>query len=217
MNPFRSVGARLTLALALLVAGALGVVYAIVVPSLEHNLVGAKVKQLRTAAPAVGHQLPSSTASPDWPYTLATLATSANARIVVYQVLSANPLSLTVFQDSNPVSSSDVQNDPIAVKAFLNGKAATGTVTRNEARYAEAAIPLDRSGNYVMLLTAPLHDSLGNVEPRPAACARSRAFWPSSPRCCSATELRRCSRGGSGGSSGRPSGSQEATSTSRST
>ena len=163
MNPLRSVGARLTLALALLVAGALGVVYAIVVPSLEHNLVGAKVKQLRTAAPAVGHQLPSSTSSPDWPYTLSTLATSANARIVVYQVLTANPLSLTVFQDSNLVSSKDVQNDPIAVKAFLTGKAATGTVNRNEARYAEAAIPLDRAGNYVMLLTAPLHDSLGNV------------------------------------------------------
>ncbi len=164
MNPFRSVGARLTLALALLVAGALGVVYAIVVPSLEHNLIGAKVTQLRKAAPAVGHQLPKSPSSPDWPYTLATLATSANARIVVYQVLTANPLSLTVFQDSNPVSSSDVQNDSIAQEAFVTGRPVTGTVNRNEARYAEAAIPLDRSGNYVMLLTAPLHDSLGNVD-----------------------------------------------------
>ena len=164
MNPLRSVGARLTLALALVVAGALGVVYAIVVPSLEHNLVGAKIKQLRTSAPAVGHQLPTSASSPEWPYTLATLATSANARIVVYQVLSANPLSLTVFQDSNPVSSKDVQNDSIAQEAFVTGKAATGTVTRNEARYAEAAIPLGRSGSYVMLLTAPLHDSLGNVD-----------------------------------------------------
>jgi signal transduction histidine kinase len=162
MNPLRSVGARLTLALALLVAGALGVVYAIVVPSLERNLIGAKVSQLRRAAPAVSHQLPSSSASPDWTDALGTLSTSANARVVVYQVLSASPPSLTVFQDSNPVSSSDVQNDPVASRAFVSGKLVTGTVNRNEARYAEAAMPLGNP-NYVLLLAAPLHDSLGNV------------------------------------------------------
>ncbi len=162
MNPLRSVGARLTVALALLVAGALGVVYAIVVPSLEHNLVGAKVAQLRRAAPAVSHQLPAWTASSAWPDTLATLSQSANARVVVYQVLSANPLSLSVFQDSNPVSSSDVQNDSVAQRAFVTGKMATGTVNRNEARWAEAAMPLG-NGSYVLLLSAPLHDSLGNV------------------------------------------------------
>ena len=163
MNPLRSVGARLTLALALLVAGALGVVYAIVVPSLEHNLVGAKVSQLSGAAPAVSHQLPATTASPAWPDALDTLSTSANARIVVYQVLSANPPSLTVFQDSSRVSSADVQNDPVAQRAFVTGKLATGTVNRNEARYAEAAMPL-ANPNYVLLLSAPLHDSLGNVD-----------------------------------------------------
>jgi len=163
MNPLRSVGARLTLALALLVAGALGVVYAIVVPSLEHNLIGAKVTQLRKAAPAVSHQLPATTAAPAWLDALGPLSLSANARIVVYSVLTTNPLSLSVFQDSNPVSSSDVQNDPVAEKAFLTGKLATGTVNRNEARYAEAALPLPRPGNYILLLSAPLHDSLGNV------------------------------------------------------
>ena len=164
MNPLRSVGARLTLALALLVAGALGVVYAIVVPSLEHNLdrrQGHAASQGRAGrgAPAAGLDR------------IAGLAVhaghprhSANARIVVYQVLTASPLSLTVFQDSNPVSSKDVQNDPVAQQAFVTGKLATGTVSRNEARYAEAAMPLGRAGNYVMLLTAPLHDSLGNVD-----------------------------------------------------
>ena len=43
MNPLRSVGARLSLALAFLVAGALGAVYLFVVPSLERNLVHAKL------------------------------------------------------------------------------------------------------------------------------------------------------------------------------
>ena len=161
MNPLRSVGARLTLALALLVAGALGVVYAIVVPSLEHNLIDAKVDQLSRVSPLISKQLPSPTELSAWPDALDTLSTSANARIVVYQVLSTNPLSLSVFQDSNSVSSADVQNDPVARRAFVTGKVATGTVNRNEARWAEAAVPLGR--NYVMLLSAPLHDSLGNV------------------------------------------------------
>ncbi len=161
MNPFRSVGARLTLALALLVAGALGVVYAVVVPSLERNLIGTKVTQLRHAAPAVSRQLPSPNAPPAaWADALETVSASANARVTYFQVLTANPPSLTVFQDSNGVTSSDIQNDAIARKAFATQKPATGTVTRNEARWAEAALPV---GNYVLLLSAPLHDSLGNV------------------------------------------------------
>jgi two-component system, OmpR family, sensor kinase len=127
---------------------------------LEHNLIGAKVTQLRRAAPAIGAQLPSPTALPLWPDALDTLSASANARIVYFQVLSANPASLTVFQDSDRITSADVQNDPIALRAYLTQKPATGTVNRNEARYAEAALP---AGNYVLLLSAPLHDSLGNV------------------------------------------------------
>jgi len=136
-------------------------VYAIVVPSLEHNLIGAKVAQLRRSAPAVQAQLPLPTALPQWPDALDTLSQSANARIVYFQVLSANPPSLSVFQDSNRITSVDVQNDPIALRAFVTQKPATGTVSREEARWAEAALP---HGNYVLLLSAPLHDSLGNVD-----------------------------------------------------
>jgi hypothetical protein len=161
VNPLRSVGAKLTVALVLVVAGALGVVYAIVVPSLERNLIGVKVTQLRRAAPAVSAQLPSPTELGQWPDALDKLSTSANARIVVYQALSASPPSLTVFQDSNRVSSADVQNDPVAKKAFETQRVATGTAGRDEGRYAEAAVPL--GNDYVLLLSAPLHDSLGNV------------------------------------------------------
>src|SRR5438445_518280 len=52
MNPLRSVGARLGLALAVVVAGALVLVDLIVVPSLEKNLTNAKLTQLKEAAPA---------------------------------------------------------------------------------------------------------------------------------------------------------------------
>src|SRR5437763_1064186 len=53
MNPLKSVGARLSLALAVVVAGALGAVYLAVVPSLQRNLTHAKLRNLERAAPAL--------------------------------------------------------------------------------------------------------------------------------------------------------------------
>ena len=47
---FRSVGTRLSLALLLVVAIALGVVYLAVVPSLEKRLVNTRISQLEVAA-----------------------------------------------------------------------------------------------------------------------------------------------------------------------
>src|SRR5439155_12307077 len=84
----RSVGTRLTLALALAVAGALGVVYLVVVPSLERNLVNAKVSQLHRALPAVVSQLGSGPLLQDQ---LQVAAASASARVVVYEVLTYSP------------------------------------------------------------------------------------------------------------------------------
>ena len=46
MSPFRSVGARLSFALVLVVATALAIVYAGLVPILERNLVDSKIDQL---------------------------------------------------------------------------------------------------------------------------------------------------------------------------
>ena len=54
MNPLRSVGARLGLALAVVVAGALILVDLIVVPSLERNLINANLTRLEEAAPTAG-------------------------------------------------------------------------------------------------------------------------------------------------------------------
>ena len=47
VNPLRSVGARLSLALLLVVAGSLALVYLVVIPSLESRLIDSKVHQLR--------------------------------------------------------------------------------------------------------------------------------------------------------------------------
>ena len=56
MNPLKSVGARLGLALAVVVAAALALVDLIVVPSLQHRLIHAKIAQLRGAAPPIAAQ-----------------------------------------------------------------------------------------------------------------------------------------------------------------
>ena len=50
MNPFRSVGALLSIALSVVLVGALLIVYFMVVPSLQHRLITTKLSQLSKKA-----------------------------------------------------------------------------------------------------------------------------------------------------------------------
>jgi signal transduction histidine kinase len=160
MNPLRSVGARLGLGLAVVVAAALLLVDLIVVPSLERNLIDAKVTQLEEAAPTVGVQLLNSP-----PYlvddTIQAAAASTDARIVYFTPLRYDPPRLTVYSDSNRVTATDVEDDRIALRAFSEARAVSGTVTTGGVRYAEAAYPI--FGGPVVLLRASLHDSLRSI------------------------------------------------------
>jgi signal transduction histidine kinase len=160
VNPLRSVGARLGLGLAIVVAAALVLVDLIVVPSLERNLIDAKLSQLRDAAPTVGSQLLNSS-----PFTLddniQSAAASSNARVIYFTALDYHPPKINVFADSSPVTSADVEDDRLALRAFVEGRPVSGTVTSGDERYAEAAYPL--LGGPVVLLRASLHDSLGSV------------------------------------------------------
>src|SRR5205823_6755079 len=75
MNPLKSVGAKLSLALAVVVAGALGAVYLAVVPSLQRNLTQAKLRDLERVAPALRKQFqndPLGVYDPDFVETAAT-------------------------------------------------------------------------------------------------------------------------------------------------
>jgi len=158
VNPLRSVGARLSLALLLVVAGALGFVYLVVVPSLESRLIDDKLDELKRAAPSLARQLPGNRfRRPDF---VENAAASANARVVLFDAISP-PLSLNVVEDSRKVSSADVENDRIARQAALTLARASGTVTRGGERFAEVAVPT-RAGP-VLLLSASLHDALANV------------------------------------------------------
>ena len=53
MNPFRTVGGRLALALLFVVAGALTIVYLIVVPSYRQSIVSARLYSLQTSVQAI--------------------------------------------------------------------------------------------------------------------------------------------------------------------
>ncbi len=168
MNPFRSVGLKLSLALVALVAGALGVVYAIVIPSLEDNLVNARLASLRAVAPELGRSAPTTSAFEDWGAFLETASSTANARVVVYDTLApppaaGKPPTLSVIEDSHSLNSADVANDEVAVAAARDFAAAEGTVTRHGDRFAEVAVPIVPLGR-VLLLSSSLEDALANVD-----------------------------------------------------
>jgi two-component system OmpR family sensor kinase len=161
MNPFRSVGARLGLGLAIVVAAALVLVHLIVVPSLKRNLIDAKLDRLSEAVPTVARDvLLSSTFALD--ETMQSAAASADARVVYFVPLTSDPPKLTVYADSNPITVADVQVDPIALRAFVRGETQTGTIRAGEKQFAEAAYPV--AGQYVIMLRSPLHDTLESVD-----------------------------------------------------
>jgi two-component system OmpR family sensor kinase len=160
VNPLRRVGARLGLGLAIVVAAALVLVDLIVVPSLERKLTNAKLAQLREAAPSVGVEL-ANTPSYALDETIQAAQASTDARVVYFTVLVYNPPTIVVRADSNTVSSADVENDPLALRAFTEFKPVSGTVTSSGERYAEAAYPL--AAGPVVLLRASLRDSLSSI------------------------------------------------------
>jgi signal transduction histidine kinase len=159
MSPLRSVGAKLSLALVLVVAGALALVYVVVVPLLEDNLVDAKLSQLERAAPNIAFQLPENQF--DYPDFLDTASGSANARIVIFAVLGRRPPALSVFDHSFGIEAEEVRDDPVATRVAQTQRPARGVVTVGGLRFAEAAVPL--GPDYVLLLRAPLADSLETV------------------------------------------------------
>jgi signal transduction histidine kinase len=163
MNPLKSVGARLSLALAVVVALALGAVYLAVVPSLERNLTQAKLRDLERVAPGLRKQFvadPLGVYDPDF---VDTAARRANARVALVNLFSESPPALQVLRDSRQgAPSTDIENDPLALKAALTFDRQSGIVSRGEERYAEVAEPVETSGR-VLLLSVSLHDALGNV------------------------------------------------------
>jgi signal transduction histidine kinase len=168
VSPLRSVAGRLALGLLFVVAGVLAIVYLIVVPSYRNALVNTKLSSLEASIRTVA--VPNFPAEPYLQQQFAsTMASRVNARVVVYDLLSASPALPEPAADSNLDGfSSDVENDPVVFDAARHQTIARGTVSRAGQTYAEVAYPL---GSAVVLLTAPLHDQLQTV-----SVVRERVF-----------------------------------------
>jgi signal transduction histidine kinase len=161
VNPLRTVGGRLALALLLVVAGALAIVYVVVVPSYERSLVNSPLADLDHTLRSITELPRAPGASLNQAWVEDEAAPLANARVVVFHYACCPTLLLPVA-DSNGGSSRDVGNDPIAVRALRRHGTVRGTVERNHESYAEAALADEKQGA-IVLLSSSLHNDLQSV------------------------------------------------------
>jgi two-component system, OmpR family, sensor kinase len=160
VSPLSSVRGKLALALLLVVAGVLAIVYLIVVPSYRTSLENTELKGLQASLNKV--------ALPRFPpesylqqQFVDDVAQTTNARVVVFTLTSETPPLLEAFADSaTERDSTELQNDPVALAAVRHHRATRGTVRRGGASYAEVAYPV---GGAALMLSAPLHDQLQAV------------------------------------------------------
>ncbi|HEX5246517.1 MAG TPA: HAMP domain-containing sensor histidine kinase [Gaiellaceae bacterium] len=164
MHPFRRVGARLSLALAVVVAGALAVVWIALVPTLQHRLVNGRLVLLAQSARQIER---SETGAPNRVFIEDAARTADANRAVLFK----GATTLHVAADSRRTGSArDVAQDPVALRAAATSALQRGVVTRNDEPFAEVAIP-DRHGG-VILYAASLRATLENVD-----LVRSRLIW----------------------------------------
>jgi signal transduction histidine kinase len=156
--PHPGLALKFSLALFVIVAGALGIVYLAVVPRLESRLVNAKVQDLERASGPVVTQFRDANPLTEYQRLAQFFSSSLSARVVVLEQLQRSMISVA---DSNGLSSSEVRRDPVALRALATGRTATGRVERGGSERAEVAVPLDSTT--VVLLSAPLKDALANV------------------------------------------------------
>ena len=149
MRPFRSVGGRLALALTLVVAGVLAIVYLIVVPSyktsLENNELNTLEKLLRARA------VPNYPPEPWMKQQFAsTLAPRVNARVLVFNLQNETPALLVPYADHLPTFSLGTAS--ASVSHFLGRLATTlGHLDQADGHFTEAAAVHGRIGAPIWL------------------------------------------------------------------
>ena len=159
MNRFRTVGVKLTLALAGLVAGALAIVYVAVVPSLEERLIDGRLDQLERASALVINDIEANEDSTSLDEILRFESEQRGARIIVYEFLNDNPIFLRPFGDSRGIGQTPLQ-DPVAQAAAEHQRLERDVVERGGMQLAEVAVPF---GGRILLLAAPLSETLETV------------------------------------------------------
>jgi signal transduction histidine kinase len=164
MSVFRTVGARLSLALLVVVALVLGLVYLIIVPSLRTRLVDSRLDALDRAAGTLAKEYARTDRDPDF---FSNASADTNARIVLMTVVNSQSPTLVAPGGLSSLPGrplGDYTNDPVATRTAQTSHRERGTVKRSDGDFAEVAAPIrDGSGN-ILLLSAPLHDALADVD-----------------------------------------------------
>jgi signal transduction histidine kinase len=158
---FRTVGARLSLALLVVVAAVLAFVYLVVVPSLRGRLVDSRQNQAAGIATRVGDQLERGTnTSPT--FLAETFCSATNTRVTILEISNRSPLLLLDIADEcSGGIAGRITDDPVAQRAANTGLPARDVVTRGDREYAAAAVVADE--NKVVLVSSSLEDSLASV------------------------------------------------------
>ena len=156
--PLLSLSVKAGLVLFLVVAGALAIVYAAVVPQLEDRLVNAKIRELEETVQVAARDMRGVDT-----FTAQNLAMARGegfgVRVSVLQQVTEGQLQNLADSRINNVG--DLSVDPVALEAANSGLATSGRADRDGEQYAEAAFPVDQ--NRVVLVSAPLDDALANV------------------------------------------------------
>ena len=156
--PLLSLSVKAGLVLFLVVAGALAIVYAAVVPQLEDRLVNAKIRELEETVQVAARDMRGVDT-----FTAQNLAMARGegfgVRVSVLQQVTEGQLQNLADSRINNVG--DLSVDPVALEAASSGLATSGRADRDGEQYAEAAFPVDQ--NRVVLVSAPLDDALANV------------------------------------------------------
>jgi signal transduction histidine kinase len=160
VNPLRSVGGRLALALLVVVGGVLGIVYVVVVPSFNHSLLQSELKDVRGTLLLVAAEPRPSPLFPSdaWIEDDAEKVTPPGIRVAVFQP----PPVLEPVADSNGADSRDIANDPLVEQAARSAGIASGEVQRQGIPYAEAAEELG-PGQPIILLSMSIRSGLDAV------------------------------------------------------
>jgi hypothetical protein len=155
---FRTVGARLSLALLLVVAAVLAFVYLIVTPSLQDRLVDSRKEQVAKVASRVADEL----ARPKWTVQRPTdslaesFASASNTRVTIFEVSNRAPLTLSGIADAGGGGDvAGIDDDAVALKAARLLSPAQGVTTRGDRKYAEAAQG-STNRDYVVLVSTSI-------------------------------------------------------------
>jgi signal transduction histidine kinase len=170
-RPLRSLRNRLTLIFALIVAGAIGIVYFYVTPRLEEELVQQKLARLgaearRESSDRISGAIGTNADQRYMERQTNTAAERANAEVTLLQVRFGSVLQLLPVANSGPGAAALADVHDIAERAALSGHLTTDTVQTSNGRQALAAQPLTQNGKVrgVAVYAAPLSDVQDNVQ-----------------------------------------------------